>query len=340
VRYLVFGLVSLSLLAMAGPAEALVTVSNAFYEAHIADTADGFSTGSWNAITAAGHPTGPGDNILFSGTTVTTNFSSLRVYKPGGPVDYTFGGRGGSVDLDPFVTGEGASPLAPIGHRTTWGVTPEGLDITQDVLVVGGSFSTAAVYHTVEVANTSASPVEIGWRNLYDWQVNDPGFDDGPNNQIELSGGAVLVPATTTEFAYFPPGTDDLVRVSIDPGVPTYEPLQALGFDPGFIPALPITSPEEYDYVSWPGSVGTAFDYTPAGAGVTGDSAGLTYWGRTAGTAVEIAPGGAVRFTTAVFGVAPDAPPPGGIIPEPSTILVWSVLAGLGMACAWRRRRK
>jgi hypothetical protein len=27
------------------------------------------------------------------------------------------------------------------------------------------------------------------------------------------------------------------------------------------------------------------------------------------------------------------------VIPEPATFLVWSVLAGLGIGCAWRRRR-
>ena len=331
---------------VAVPVRGVTTVSNGIYEVHVADVGDGFSVGSWNAITAASHPTGSGNDLLYDGFTVDTNFSSLRVYRAAGPVDYTFGGNGSgsAADLDPFVTGEGPSPFPGAGLRTTWSVTPESLNITQDVTIVGNTFNNSAIYHTVEVENTGDSPAAIGWRNLYDWAVNDPGFDDGPSNQIELSDGTVVVPTTPVEFLHTP-GADELVRVSVFPGVATYEPLLALGFDPAFVPGLPVTLPDMYAYVAWDHAFSTDFDYVigpdDVGSefGDLDDSAGVSWFGFDAGRAVEVGAGSSVRFTQVILGVPPDAPPPSGRpIPEPLTATLGLLgLAAVGVAT--RRRR-
>ena len=53
-----------------GVASALTTISNGIYAVHIADSNGDGSTGSWNAVTGAGHPTGAGNNLLYSGLTV------------------------------------------------------------------------------------------------------------------------------------------------------------------------------------------------------------------------------------------------------------------------------
>ena len=337
-------------LALGAPVLAIpATVGNAFYDAAIQHQADGISTGSWAAATGASHPVGAGHDLLFAesggnfGT--TTNFSSLRVYNSagGGVTDYTFGGRGSGTNLDPFFASEGASPFNNAlndGFQTVWNVTPEGLSITQDVIVTGNTFNNSAVYHTVEILNTSTTTSrDIGWRNLYDWQVDDnSGTDDGPSNAVETTS-AVNVATTTFEFSHVPTG-DEFVRVAIDPGVSSYEPLLAIGFDPGYIPALPVSVPDEYAYVSWPGSFGTSFDYTAnPGTNVTGDSAGLSWFGRSAGTAHTLAPGDSVRFTQILFAVTGGAPPPDGNAPVPGTLAVFS-LGLVGLVGVARRRRR
>jgi hypothetical protein len=249
--------------------------------------------------------------------------------------------------MDSYYSGEGASPLAGAGQgwRTTWNITSDSLGVVQDVLIVpppaGASISNSAIYHTVQITNNGAAAVDIGWRNLYDWQVDDPGRDDGPNNSVENSSSGVVVAPTTYEFSHAP-GAGDYVRVSIDPGTATYEPLLGIGFDPGFRSDLPTTTPDEYAYVSWPYSYGTVFDYTVVPTrNVTSDSAGLTWFGRDANSAVAIAAGSSVRFTQVLFGVIPDEPPPGGEVPEPASLAVWGLL-GLGClgACWYRRRRR
>lgn len=317
-------------------AHALVTLTNNIYEVHINEAA-----GTWNAVTAAAHPTGAGNDLLYHDTTTGTNFSSLRIYGAAGVVTYTFNGSGGGTDLNPYLTSQGNSPYGPAGqaYNMTWNVTPHSLTLTQDVIVVGTTYANSAIYHTVGLTNYGNSPIQVGWRNLYDWAVNDPGFDDGPSNAIELSGGGVVIATTTNEFTYVPTA-GSYARVAAAPppaGGPTYEPLLGLGFDPGFLASLPVTMPEAYVYASWPSSFGTAFDYTPTGANVTADSAGLSWFGRTAQTALTVAPGQTLRLTQTIYAVPPGGQPPGGNVPEPASL----ALMGLGFAAlAATRRRK
>jgi hypothetical protein len=316
-------------LALATPVRAITVTGNGIYDIAVNTARDGFSMGSWAAATAASHPTGGGHDLLYSETGgsfyAATNFSSLRVYHATAPSTYTFDGSGGGVDLDAYHTGDAASPLGT-GFRTTWNVTDEGLGITQDVFLTGTEFANSAIYHTVLISNMNTYVVDVGWRNLYDWQVDDPTRDDGPNNQVELADGTVVVPATTTEFLFTPTG-GQFVRVSIDPGTPTYQPLLAMDYDPGFVPSLPVTMPDAYAYARWPSSFSTAFDYTIGPAGATSDSAGLSWFGPDVNSALSLPAGGSVRITQVLFGVLPDEPPPGGVIPEPGTI----GLLGIGL---------
>jgi hypothetical protein len=214
----------------------------------------------------------------------------------------------------------------------------------QDVIVVPGSaaanVANSAIYHTVQITNVGSGLVNLGWRNLYDWQVDDPDTDDGPNNSVENAPGGTVIAPTTTEFSYAP-AAGDFVRVGIDPGAATYEPLLALGFDPLFRPDLPVTLPDEYAYTEWPSSSITAFDYTIFPLEATDDSAGLSWFGRDAARALALSPGGSVRLTQILFAGSPgDAPPDGNVaVPEPSSL----ALSGLGACIAglrFARRRR
>ena len=337
------------------PVAAVTVITNGVYEVQVADTSDTASFGSWNAFTSAGHPTGAGNNLLFDedgGITLQdTNFSTLRVY--GSTVtDYSFAGSGdgSGVDFDPFVTLEGPSPFGPVGtgHRTRWALTPESLQITQDVVISGTTFASSAVYHTVLIQNTGSTDAKVGWRNLYDWQVDDPNnvatFDDGPSNRVEKSDTTPVLAQTATEFTHVP-GADELVRVSFFPGTAAYESLLSLTFDPGFIGALPVTAPDEYAFVGWPiAAFDNPFDYTigpfnvadPNHPDQIDDSAGLTWWGRDSARALDINAGGAVRLTQVIFGVVSGGTAP--VIPLPSA--AWMGLGLLGFGTVWRKVRR
>jgi len=348
------------------------TFSNPFYEVHVQSTpafgtpSGGPQYGSWNAVTGPSHPTGPNNHILYNvmlrdGTTTNTNFSSLRIFDPTGTTrDYAFGGRGdhslggiGNVNnLDPYRTSESAgSVFGSNGFQTTWNLTPENLEIVQDLVAVGTTYDNSAIYHTVELTNTGDSAISLGWRNLYDWTVNDPIFDDGPNNQIEVAGGVgVVIPATTNEFSYTPtPGS--FARVSVDPIDPdlgvTYQPLLGLGYDPGFIATLPTTTPDLYNFVSWRQSQLTAYDYTvnpalnityqnPDPDGLRGDSAGLSYFTAT------LDPGQSTRFTQVIFAAVPNGSIPGDTtsVPEPSSVLSVLAFGALGAASQLKRKQQ
>lgn len=311
------GVAAAILLAISpAPIRATDTVGNDIYEVHVQSqvSGDGGQFGSWNAVTASAHPAGGGRDILYRNLDTTKNFSSLRLYELNGTgfVDYTFGGRGPSIgpqrNLDTFLLSEGESPLAASGRgrRTEWLVTERELRIAQDVLVVGQGVADSAIYHTVEIENLGDAPVRIGWRNLYDWSLfGGRTTDDRPFNSFEPLCGSVTATSTTRDFLHSPV-IADWVRVFVEGG--DYEPLLALRFDPGFRPDLPVTTPDEYVYANWTIAYNqTAFDYPLSGP--LDDSAGLSWFGRTAERAREIAPGASARFTQVLFAMEPGGCP-------------------------------
>lgn len=98
-----------------------------------------------------------------------------------------------------------------------------------------------------------------------------------------------------------------------------------MGFDPHLIAGLPVTRPDRYDYVSWPASFNTAYDYTLFGGNVSGDSAGLSFFTR------EIRPGESVRLTQVIFAAIPNDVPN---VPEPTS--TFSLLAFGVLGAGWK----
>ena len=96
---------------------ALVTLSNGVYVVHVNDTSGG-QLGSWNAMTGASHDVGAGRDLTFNGTTVTTNFSSLRVFGATGNTTYTWGGAGGGRPTStPSTSGRASAASGRPGSR-------------------------------------------------------------------------------------------------------------------------------------------------------------------------------------------------------------------------------
>lgn len=298
------------LAAVGGTVRSEATYSNNYYILHVANSAEGFGYGTWNALTGPFHPGGSSRDILFSGTTTQTNYSSLRIYRSPG-VTATYAPMiGTGLDLDNYFTSEGISPLGPPGqgHRTVWTIPAEGIVLTQDVFLRPGmgfaTYDNSAIIHTMEIRNTGVSTLRVGFRNLYDWALSDGGGEDGPNASLELvCGGAVIQPATTLEFSHAPV-TADVMRLAVAPGTPTYQAMMALNYDPGFWPGLPITVPDQVAFVSWPDAYDAFFDYTVIPSfDTTSDSATLTWFGRTDAQAISIPAGTSKRITQAIFAV-------------------------------------
>lgn len=308
---LVAGL-GLVLAAVLVPRASAETISNGVYEVHVQSTAEGTSAGSWNAVTDLGHEAGDGLDITFTAVNPTSNFSSLRIFGTGGNADYAPSGRGGATDLDSAVDSESQSPLAPAGEgwRTVWQLDAESLRIVQDVIVVGDDTQDSAVYHTVEIENFGTEPVRVGWRNLHDWSLTTlAGNEDGPANALESVCGTTILGPTRDEFSHRPVAAG-WVRVDLPNQSSAYTPLLSLGFDPGLEPSLPVTVPDEYAFVNWGRTSGTAFDDSIVGDTDLPDSAGVSWFGRSAALAREIAPGATVRFTQALFAFEEAGCPP------------------------------
>jgi len=74
----------------------------------------------------------------------------------------------------------------------------------------------------------------------------------------------------------------------------------------------------------------TYVDLSDLGVPVGGTISSLAFGGQ----ALELAAVGAINLPF------PTLPSPDGTVPEPSTLIIWSLLGGLGITIGWRRRRK
>ena len=324
----------------------LSTSSNDFYIVNVVDQdAPALnSIGSWQVRTGPMHDAGPDLDINFQhdvgGINVGTSFSGIRINSDNAYTMDTSGeGAAASLsNLDAHWIAEGPSPgYAGNGWRTQWEILSESVLVTQDVLVVGASSSTAAIYHTVRIDNYGDQK-DVEWLNLVDLCLEN---DCGPVNSIVRSDGSTVVPTATKEFEHVPALPDELVKVNDSGNSAGYEAYWTLSHDPGLAPMLDgqplqVTSPDKYQSVQWatsffPSNFGigpSVFDYavdvnkTITGDGGTiNDSAGIAYFSASMGRETS------VRFTQALYVQK---------VPEPTGYCM-AILLALG--CLSQRRR-
>ena len=333
-------------IALAHPAVALlkqslvtvatVTEGNAFYNVHVEDS--GSVLGRYTATTGPSHPAGSGLNVLFGNGSPGTTFNTIRSYTTN--TDYVQGTGPTSsnpiVNLSPFGS---TAAIGTTGVRTTYvlpggATTPDALTIVQDVNVNGTTLANSTVEVTTSVTNNStAGPVQIGVRYEWDFEIAN---DDGPTFQAINPNGAVL----TNETQFLPP-TFESYRMEDNnpPNAPTFD---VFGTVTGPVSVTPTpTAPDLLQYVSWPGAVGTAFDYTVtptldiASPGGVDDSAVLYFFGHNSSAAISV-PAGETRTVSASLFLrqaAPLAPVTRAPALSGGTLLVLAML--LGGAGVW-----
>jgi hypothetical protein len=302
----------LVLLVPAVARAANVTAGNGIYKVTVDN-----SNGLYTAQTDTGHPQGPDLNVLYGDGDPSTTFDSVKSYTSG--TTYTQDSVGGATSLTPYI--QSTDPLGSTGFRTTWVLpgpsssvhaaaapTPDKLTIVQDVYVTGTTPSDSFIVVTTSVTNNGSSPVAIGIRYEWDYEI---GNDDGPTFQQLDPDGSVLL-----NEADFPPPGFDSYRIEDNNGntpTPLFDVVGTANGPADLNP--PPTPPSRLAYVGWRAAVATAFDYTPSGNDVASDgglddSAALYYWGNDSGNALTIPPGGTASVS-AEIGLTP----PGGRFP-------------------------
>ncbi|HKX26240.1 MAG TPA: hypothetical protein VJ302_00980 [Blastocatellia bacterium] len=291
----------------ASPEQAGGAVGNTIYNLSV-DAA-----GRYTATTGPAHPAGPGRNLLFN---LGTTFNTVRSYTTN--TDYAQRvvaepppSSSRVLSLAQYASN---SPLGTTGIRTTYVLpgppaTPDAMTITQDVNVNGTTFDDSTIEVTTSVVNNGASPLEVGIRYLWDYQI---GADDGPTLQ-EL-GPDGMVRTTETEF---PDPKFSQYRIVDNDGNASSPTFFTLGtaFGPMALKPLP-TAPDLLQFVSWPRSNVTSFDYAvnpnlPISGRANcaecdgGDSAVIYYFGRDRANSLKLPVGGKATVSASMFLMRP-----------------------------------
>lgn len=312
-KFVLVAIVSLGLLAPAlGAASAQAEIlngGNGIYRVFI-DNEDG----QYTVATGPLHPLGEGLNVLFGDGDPGTSFDSIHSYTSG--ANYVL----------PNVATQTTEALGSTGFRTTYTITGlDALTVVQEVQVFGSTFDDSRVEVTTVVTNNGGSPVRLGIRYLWDYQI---GEDDGPTFQANEPNGPVLL----SEETFLSPNFDHYTIEDNDsnPSSPTFD---VLGTVTG-PPSAGVVAPTMLQDASWPSSEGTAFEYTTSGQEVStepgiNDNAVLYYWGDKEADAPTLAAGGgSYRASASLFltrpgeGLPKSPPPPAPNPPAPSPPVV------------------
>lgn len=312
------GLALATIAAGSPPAAAEVVAGNSIYLVHVDEVPAGDGVGTYTVTTGGGHSAGSGLNVLYGNADAWSSFNTIRSYTTG--TDYVQTGWGASPDAGfalERLDGYGViSPIGSTGYRTDYvlpgaGTAPDALHITSDVNVNGVTEGESTVEVTTTVANTGVTPVDVGIRYQWDFQID---IDDGPTFRAENPDGPVLY--EETDFPA-PTGADFQSYVIGDNanGPPTFEVHGTVSGPTSVVP-LP-TPPERLAFACWPESFSTAFSYTVVpGRDITGgdtacfdDSNVLYYWGAGAETAIRLDPGASHTVSQSLFLRVPEPIP-------------------------------
>lgn len=138
-------------------------VSNGFLTAQVDGSTGIYGFGIGGCATA-----GSAENYILLGG-LWSSFVTVADFTTG--VVYTEGGDGGGTPLGaPASSGVVGSSIV-----TVFPPTAEGLVVTQNITVAGGTFSSSAILMSVKVVNTNADPQKVGIRYL--WDVDVGGYD-------------------------------------------------------------------------------------------------------------------------------------------------------------------
>lgn len=288
-----------------------VTAGNSIYRVFVQDNPT-LGIGLYTATTGPDHPAGSGLNVLFGfgGGSPGTTYNTIRSYTSG--TDYV---QITSTPSSPFnivsLTSFGTiAPIGTTGFRTTYVLpgppaTPDALTIVTDVNVNGTTFADSTIEVTTIITNNGADPVSLGIRYLWDFQVAS---DDGPTFQQINTDGPTLV----NEAQFTSPGFESykIQDNDVSPNPPTYDIFGTVNGPSAISP--PPTPPQLLQFVSWPASFSTAFNYTinPAlniadlGQGPN-DSAVNYFFGPDDASAITINPGSSKTFSESLFVTPP-----------------------------------
>ncbi|MHC4947964.1 MAG: hypothetical protein ACYTG1_06855 [Planctomycetota bacterium] len=315
-----------------GAQQVTLTAGNGIYTVFIDDTQFG-TCGMWTAQTAALHPTGAGNDVIYASGNPGTSYTTLRSYDTG--TFYVTGSPSCGTSLcgltTPTITPV-MSGATTVGYDFQWTFADAGNTIrfTQQLVVEGPVDGTETVDDTVirethVVENLGPGTFNYGLRKMWDWEISGPGvFDDGP------MFGDCLVPqdACDQSMNMTPDGSMDGMYpqsyvINEDPvnivcggiitgsctGTPVY--LVAGTVAPPSVLSPAPTAPEVLQFNSWPSMYNNCWqpalvnNSTCAG----GDTAIGYFYGLTMASALAIGPGGVAEFTQYVV-AGEDACPP------------------------------
>ncbi len=242
---------------------------------------DETDAGTFTVATGPNHPH-PGENVLYGGAdgSAWSTYLTVRSYTSG--TDYVSAGDQPSssftvVNLNaqsqPTIT-----PIGSTGYKTTWKIeSPDSLTIEQVTNIEGTTIDDSLVRVTTTVKNDGSSPVKIGIRYEWDWQIN--GSDDSRikrHNPDDSDFSSTFFEEAPPNFEYYEE-TNDSVTWSIFGTVNGPNTLNP-----------PPTPPDRFNYSSWGSAYDNAWDFTVTGG--NDDSAVCYYWGDTEDHAITLNP--------------------------------------------------
>lgn len=263
-----------------------LSVSSPIFVVYVENITRSNGIGTYTIKTGALHPY-PDENVFFGGRNGApwSSYNTIRVNGSSKEYIQTTGSPANSpgyiVDkLDNYVTQYPA--IAGNSIITCW-TTPERLNITQIIEVVGTKLDDSSVRITTQIRNDNNSTQRIGLR--YEWDIMVDDKDDSWFSQKDPEGTF-----SNVFRAFIPPafGYYEIVNNLTSPMISVFGSVS----EPLFLTPPP-TPPDSLIYIHWDNSYYLAFDYTPDDCGK--DCAILYYW-----DPITIQPGNSTNLTAYV----------------------------------------